>query len=199
MSPHEPEKRPRLELAEKLEHKTKIGGLAKTEEKMREVQRWLAVLAECFQLQDAFDVLVLDRALDASPEGLEACRRGLRADRQDRLELISQKTEHLLDCMDVAVGRANAKLFWNRTKSPAVVQSGNHVAAGIHDFHGLLGIESDSRSWEERQLGRAAEMGSQAIQKTKDTGPLVAAGVGLVGLIGLAGQKFQGGGTTGEG
>ena len=93
--------------------------------------------------------------------------------------------------MDVAVGRANAKMFWNRTKSPTVVQSGNHVATGVHDFQALLGIESDPRSWEERQLGSAAEMGSQAIQMTRDTSPFVAAaGVGLLGLAGLR-KKLQ--------
>jgi hypothetical protein len=89
-------------------------------------------------------------------------------------------------------------MFWNRAKSPAVVESGNHVAAGVHDFHGLLGIESDPRSWEERRLGSAAEMGSQVIQKTKDTAPYVGAGVGLLGMIGL-GKKFQGQGTTEKG
>ena len=187
-------------IAEKLEGKTRIGGLAKTAEAERhQVQKWLAVLAECFQLQDALDVLVLDRALDASPEVLEARRRGLRADRQDRLELISQDTEQLLARMDVAVGRANAKMFWNRTKSAAVVQSGNHLAAGVHDFHELLGIESDLRSWERRQLGPAAEMGSQAIQKTKDTAPLFAtAGAVAVTALGV-GKALQGQGTTEEG
>ncbi len=146
-----------------------------------------------------FDVLELDRALDAAPEELDACRRGLKADRQERLETISQHTGHLLDRMDAAVGTANAKIFWNRTKSPAVVQSGNHVATGVHDFHALLRIESDPRSWEERQLGSAAEMGSQAIQKTKDTAPYVAAaGVGLLGVAGLR-KKLQGQGTTEEG
>jgi len=186
-------------IAKKLES-TKVGGLAKTAKQAeREVQEWLAILARCFQLQDAFDVLELDRALDAAPEELDACRRGLKADRQERLETISQHTGHLLDRMDAAVGTANAKIFWNRTKSPAVVQSGNHVATGVHDFHALLRIESDPRSWEERQLGSAAEMGSQAIQKTKDTAPYVAAaGVGLLGVAGLR-KKLQGQGTTEEG
>ncbi len=186
-------------IATKMEGKRKVGGLAQsTREAEREVQEWLAILARCFQLQDAFDVLELDRALDAAPEELDACRRGLKADRQERLETISQHTGHLLDRMDAAVGMANAKIFWNRTRSPAVVQSGNHVATGVYDFHALLGIESDPRSWEERQLGSAAEMGSQAIQKTKDMAPYVAAGVGLLGVAGLR-KKLQGQGTTEEG
>ena len=83
-------------------------------------------------------------------------------------------------------------MLLNWTKARAVVQSGNHVAAGIHDFHELLGIESFPRSWEVRQLEPAAEMGAQAIQRTKDKAPSVAAaGVILLGGAVLK-NKFQG-------
>ncbi len=41
-------------LAEKMEHETKIGDLAKTSKDAElKVQEWLAVLARCFLLQDA--------------------------------------------------------------------------------------------------------------------------------------------------
>ena len=184
-------------IAEKLENKTKIGGLARTAEETKpEVQKWLAVLADCFQLQDAFDVLVLDRALGESPEALDARRRGLQADRQDRLDLISRHTEHLLARMDLAVGRANAKMVWTWTKSLAVVESGNQLAVGVHDFHELLGIKADPRSWEARQLAPVAEMGAQAIQKTKETAPLVAAAVAVAALG--VGKAMQERGTTEE-
>lgn len=68
-------------------------GPAKTaKEAESKVQEWLAVLARCFQLQDAIAVLELDRVLDASPGELDGHRLGLRAARQDRLELISRTT-----------------------------------------------------------------------------------------------------------
>ena len=64
-------------LAEKMERKTKIGDLAKTsKEAESKVQEWLAVLARCFQLQDAIAVLELDRVLDASPDELDGHRLG---------------------------------------------------------------------------------------------------------------------------
>jgi len=151
---------------------------------------WLAVLARCFQLQDAIADLELDRVLDASPDELDRHRLGLKAARRNRLELFSEHTAHLLDRMDVAVGRANAKLVWNRTKSLEVVQAGNHVAKGVDDFHELLGIEADSRSWMARQLGPVAEKGARAIQGTKDATPYAAAVVGLAGLA-AAGKKVQ--------
>ncbi len=53
-------------LAEKMESRTNIGDLAKAaKEAESKGQEWLAVLARCFQLQDAMAVLELDRVLDA--------------------------------------------------------------------------------------------------------------------------------------
>src|SRR5439155_2327512 len=54
---------------------------------------------------------------------------------------------------------ANKKLLWTRTKSLAVIDSGNDLALGIREFHDLLGIEAETRSWEARQLGRAEDLG----------------------------------------
>ena len=73
-------------------------------------------------------MLQLDRVLDTSAEELDAYRRGLKADRQDRLELTSRRTESLLARMDVLAGTANAKVLLHPTPSRAVVDSGNDVA-----------------------------------------------------------------------
>jgi hypothetical protein len=180
-------------IAEKFEATTKVGGLAMTaEQAVTEVREWLAVLARCSELQGLLDVLELDRVLAVSPDELNQHRLGLQTARQNRLDLIAKYTEPLLDRIDAACGTANAKMLWNWTKALAVVQSGNHVAAEVHVFHELLGIASVPRSWEARQLERAAEMGAQAIQKTKDTAPRVAAaGVLLVGGAVLR-NKVQG-------
>lgn len=186
-------------IAEKLEC-VQVGGLAATARQAESgVPRWLAVLARCFQLHDAIDVIELDRVLDESPEKLDAYRRGLKKARQERRDLLSGHTAHLLDRMDAAVGTANAKMVWNRTKCMEVVDLANHLAAGVHNFHGLLRIESDLRSWQQRRLRPAADLGSQAIQKTRDTAPYVAAGAGLLAVVAVAGKKLQGEGTTEEG
>ncbi|MFA1538060.1 hypothetical protein [Actinomadura monticuli] len=155
-------------LAEKMERKTKIGDLAATAKGAEStVREWLAVLARCFQLQDAIAVLELDRVLDASPEELDGHRLGLKAARQDRLKLISRCTERLVARMDAAAGTANAKVLLHPTKSPAVVQASNHVATGVHDFHGRLGIESAERSAEARRWADAA---AQVRDKALETG-----------------------------
>jgi hypothetical protein len=60
------------DLAAQIEQKTKVGDLAKTgKEAEAEVQKWLAVLARCFQLHDAIAVLELERVRDASPDELD--------------------------------------------------------------------------------------------------------------------------------
>ncbi|MEI4902431.1 hypothetical protein Q8G48_28240, partial [Klebsiella pneumoniae] len=65
-------------IAEKLQC-TQVGGLATTARQAEsEVPRWLAVLARCFQLHHAIDVIELDRVLHESPEKLDAYRHGLK-------------------------------------------------------------------------------------------------------------------------
>ena len=145
------------DLADKIEEKNRIGDLAEmAKEAEAEVQKWLVVLARCFELHDAVGVLELDRVLDASPDELDRHRLGLRSARRDRLELISERTERLLGRMNAAVGMANSKVLFNPKQSPAVVKSSNHVAAGVHEFHELLGIESGRESSEARRWREAA-------------------------------------------
>ncbi|MEU3453445.1 hypothetical protein ABZ671_07555 [Micromonospora sp. NPDC006766] len=157
-------------LAEKLEHKTAIGDLAKAaKEAESKVQEWLVVLARCFQLQDAIAVLELDRVLDASPGELDGHRLGLKAARKNRLELISRCTEHLMDRMAAAAGTANSKVLLHPMDSPAVVQSSNHVSTAIVDFHGRLGIERASQSSEARRWADAAmEVRDKALETGAD-------------------------------
>ena len=157
-------------LAEKMERKTKVGDLAKAaKEAEPKVQEWLAVLARCFQLQDAIAVLELDRVLDASPGELDGHRLGLKAARQDRLELISRSTERLMARMNTAAGTANTKVLLHPAKAPAVVQASNHVAIAVVDFHGRLGIERGPQSLETRRWGDAAtEMRDKALETGAD-------------------------------
>ncbi|MCZ7437704.1 hypothetical protein O7598_14955 [Micromonospora sp. WMMC241] len=165
-------------IAENLET-TNVGDLAATSKQAEiKVQEWLAVLARCFQLQDAVAVLELDRVLDASAEESEEHRVAIRIARQKRLELISRTTERLMARMDTAAGTANAKVLFNPTSSRAVVRSTNHVATIVVDFHGRLGIERVRRSWDARRWLDAAvevrdkvvETGSEVGAKVLDTG-----------------------------
>ncbi|MEU6059957.1 hypothetical protein [Streptomyces sp. NPDC047097] len=153
-------------LAEKMERKAKIGELAvAAEEAGSQAWQWLAVLARCFQLQDAMAVLELDRVLDAAPEELNRHRGGIRIARQKRLDLISRSTERLVARMNAAAEEANAKVLLHPTRSPAVVRSSNQVVAGVQDFHGRLGIQSGRRSSDTRRwTAAAAEVRDKALE-----------------------------------
>ncbi len=151
-------------LAEKVEQ-TRIGDLAKTsKEAESKVVEWLAVLARCFQLQDAIAVLELDRVLDASPEELDRHRLALRAARQNRLDLISRSTEHLLARMNTAAATANTKVLLHPTTCRDVVHSSNRVTVAVVDFNGRLGIERGRESLEARRwVDAAAEVRDKAL------------------------------------
>ncbi|MBS1698420.1 MAG: hypothetical protein JST25_08490 [Actinobacteria bacterium] len=143
-------------IAEKLQQEGDLGEIAKaTKEAEVRVHEWLAVIARTFQLQDGVSVLELDRVFDAAPDELESHRLGLRAARQNRLELIGRSTAALVMQMDATVRRANARVLFNPFDSPAVVKSSNRVAVGVIDFRGRLGIESGREAEGAKRWGEA--------------------------------------------
>lgn len=163
-------------LAETMERKSQMGELAKAAGAVQAgVQEWLAVLARCFQLHDAVAVLELDRVLDASPEELEQHRVGLLAARQARLDRISQTTLSLLDRMHAAATEANSKVLLHPIAGKSVVESRNHVAVAVVDFHGRLGIDRDredlaARRWLEAVADardRAVATGAQGVDAAR--------------------------------
>jgi hypothetical protein len=172
-------------LAEKLESKSNMDDLAKASKGAREsVQGWLAVLARCFQLHDALAVLELDRILDAEPSELDKHRVGLKEAQQNRLDLITRNTGRLLSRIDHAAAKANERVLLHPIDSRAVVESSNHVAAGIHHFQTRLGIEGDRKSI-------AAKKWTTAAGETKDQ--LVEAGSDGIDAVGRLGGRALGG------
>jgi hypothetical protein len=177
------------DLADKLEEKQRINDLADiTKQAEADVQKWLVVVARCFELHDAVGVLELDRVLDASPEELDQHRLGLMSARRERLERTSEATEHLLGRMNAAVAKANSKVLFNPKQSPAVGDSTKHVAEEVHGLHSLLGIESghesrDARRWKEaagEKWDKARETGAQGLGRVKRFGTETGQRVGSV-------------------
>ena len=183
-------------LAEKVERASSVADLAKSAAQAEsKAQEWLAVLARCFQLQDAIAVLELDRVLEVAPEDLDGHRLGLRAVRQKRLETISQCTEELVARMDAAVGTANKNVLLNPFQSPAVVRSREHVAVVVADFRGTLGFESDGQSVEAKAWTAAASEARDSALATGADGLGAAKALGSQTLGGArwAGAKLSGG------
>src|SRR3954447_10698748 len=206
-------------LAEKLERTTKVGDLAETAKAAEsKAGDWLAVLARCFQLQDAIAVLELDRVLEVAPDDLDGHRLGLKASRQKRLDTIAQVTARLLARMTKAASTANSKVLFNPIQSPAIVQSSEKVALALADFHGGLGIESgresvEARAWADAATefkGKVFESGAEGLDaslrlgnETLDLAKAVTGRIsgGISGGIagGIAGFRRRGNGEQGDG
>ncbi|WP_409046905.1 hypothetical protein AB2L57_09290 [Microbacterium sp. HA-8] len=158
-------------IAEKLEKKADLGEIAKaTKDAEPKVREWLAVIARTFQLQEGFSVLELERVLDSAPEELDNHRLGLSSARQNRLALIGRSTARLLTQMDETVQRANTKVLLNPFDAPAAVKSSNHVAAGLHDFRGRLGLEPGSESKDAKRWSEAATEARDKVLATASEG-----------------------------
>ena len=155
-------------LAKKVEDKAKLSDLAKTTKEAESTfLEWLAVLAHCFRLLDGLAVLELDRVLGSSPHDLNQHRLGLKAARQNRLDLISQRTGQLMARMQAAgaVGLANTNILRHPLTSRAVVESSNQVVAAVADFHDRLGIERDRQHVDaKRWLDALAEVRDKALE-----------------------------------
>lgn len=168
-------------LADKLERQDKLTDFAKTvDEAEPHVQEWLAVLARCFQLQDAVSVLELDRVLDADPDELDRHRLGIRTARQNRIERISTTTGRLLSRMSVAadLGTADGSVLLHRLSAQNLVRSSNRVASAVIEFQRPLGISAGHESREVRRwlqtavevTDRALETGAERLDSTLQRG-----------------------------
>jgi hypothetical protein len=144
-------------LADKLESAGKVSDIASaTGAAASATQEWLAVLARTFQLQEGLDVLELDRVPDASPDEVDAHRRGLEEARRKRLTDIGVATERLLVRIVAAAGTANEKVLLHPAASPKTVRASERVSGTILDFHGLLGLETIREDVEVRRWSSAA-------------------------------------------
>jgi hypothetical protein len=185
-------------LAEKLEKKTQIGDIARVAKDAEEtVQEWLAVLARCFQLQDAVAVLELDRVLDSSPDDLDRHRLALKAARQRRLDIIAGSTSQLVERMARAASASSPTVALHPLATRGVVTSSNHVGSAVSGFQRVLGIESEHAALEAKRwrhavvetkdqalqagaegIDFARELGDEALDKARETRAKLSSNIG---------------------
>jgi hypothetical protein len=167
------------ELASKFENVKNVAELQGKFEKLNiEVQKWIRVLADCFQLLDSIAVLELDRVLDASPDELDKHRLGLKAARQQRLALIANETGRLIERMNEVAATANKRVLFNPIQSKTVVKMSNEVTGTIQTFHKTLGVvlevhDTDVRLWKDaasESLEKARETSAEGIKVVKQLG-----------------------------
>ena len=144
-------------LADKLESESSLSDLAAAAQHAEEkAQEWLAVLARCWQLQDAVAVLELDRVREAAPDDLDGHRLGLKAARQDRLAVLTQTTQRLMSRLDAAAARANRKVLTHPARCRDVVHASNRVGTAVVELQGRLGVAGGREAVEARRWAVAA-------------------------------------------
>jgi hypothetical protein len=167
------------DLADKVERAAKMDAIYDTvKDAEANVQKWLTVLARCFQLHDEIGVLELERVLVTAPEELDSHRLGLRAARDERMELISRATSAILARLASAAERANSKVLLNPARSPEVVAASNRVAVDVQRFHDVLGIELIGESAEARLWREAASESWESAREVGASGVDAAKGLG---------------------
>ncbi|WP_307858270.1 hypothetical protein [Cellulomonas fulva] len=166
-------------VAQKLERASAVGDVAKAAQDAQSVvDEWLAVLARCFQLQDAVAVLELDRVLGAAPEEIEQHRAGILIARQKRLDTIARSTERLMMRMDAAAATANAKVLLHPRAAQTIKVSSGIVESSVVAFNDTLGVEAERESVAVRRWldaatdarDRALESGATGIESAKGIG-----------------------------
>lgn len=157
-------------LAGKLESAS-VGDVAALAKKLEpQVREWLAVIAHCVRLQDSLAVLELDRVVDGSPEDLDTHRKGLKAARKDRLDLIHRTTEQLLARMETVNAQANKKVLTSPLAARKAIDSSGRVVGEVLQFQTVLEIEDGHESTAAKKWRTAAiETKDKVIEKGAHT------------------------------
>jgi hypothetical protein len=149
-----------------------------------EAKELLAVMAHCFELQDALDVLRLDRVLEESPRDLDAQRSALEKHRQERRSSILEATNHLVERLDGAAGTANSHLVLHPRAAQTVTGSANGVGNAVADFHVPLGINTVRQGLRSPRWRDAVREGKQLKSAGEEAGPkLILPGLALGGVV----------------
>lgn len=163
----------------KLEATSKLSDLVKASAEAESTTReWIAVLARCFQLQDAIAILEIDRVLDTTPEDIDQHRIGVHAARRNRIELITAATRQLMSRLDAAATSANAQALLHPVQARSVVTTSNRLASGVTEFQSRLGIDTGRDQLAERRWIEAAadardrvlEGGAQGVDSARTIG-----------------------------
>lgn len=171
-------------IAERLDAAASDGARAKLADRAEgEVEELLAVVAHCFELQDALDVLRLDRVMEVSPGDLDDQRSALEKHRQERRSSLVEATDQLVARIDAAAGAANAHVLLHANRARIVTSSANGVGESVAQLHVPLGIEFGRQDMDSPRWRDAARDGKQLASAGKEARPKLIVAALLVGGI----------------
>lgn len=126
------------------------------DEAAQSIGEWQALIARCFQLDDAMGILELDRVMNDSPEEIESHRRALRAQREKRIALVEKQTNRIFESIARASQVAYEGKLLHPANSRAIANSARAINEGTAEFVQPLGIANGAGEVTERRWVEAA-------------------------------------------
>lgn len=122
---------------------TGVGFLRKTTNEIEsDVGVWLAVLAQCFRLENERTILELDHVLATNPRHWDGHRIGLSEALHEKRDEAVRRTTDLLERLDRAGAVARSNIILHAPAAHSVIDSVNTANGSLEKFHASLGGES---------------------------------------------------------
>ena len=166
---------------------TGVGFLKKTTNEIEsKVGVWLAVLAQCFRLENERAILELDHVLATNPRHWDGHRIGLSEALHEKRDEAVRRTTDLLERLDRAGAVARSNIILHAPAAHSVIDSVNTANGSLEKFHALLGGESHWKKLVSVRWKDAIRDPNQWRKAAKDVVPTVRTGMLIAGVITLA-------------
>ena len=173
---------------------TGVGSLKKTTNEIEsEVGVWLAVLAQCFRLENERAILELDHVLATNPRHWDGHRIGLNEALHEKRDEAVRRTTDLLERLDRASAVARSNIILHAPAAHSVIDSVNAVNGSLEEFHALLGGESHWKELARIRWKDAIHDPNQLWRAGKEIFKTAAIGLGAVVALGLLAAASAGG------
>ena len=166
---------------------TGVGFLRKTTNEIEsDVGVWLAVLAQCFRLENERAILELDHVLATNPRYWDGHRIGLSEALHEKRDEAVRRTTDLLERLDRAGAVARSNIILHAPAAHSVIDSVNTANGSLEKFHASLGGESHWKELARIRWKDAIRDPNQWRKAAKDVVPTVRTGMLIAGGITLA-------------
>lgn len=173
---------------------TGVRSLKKTTNEIEsEVGVWLAVLAQCFRLENERTILELDHVLATNPRHWDGHRIGLNEALHEKRDEAVRRTTDLLERLDRAGAVARSNIILHAPAAHSVIDSVNAVNGSLEEFHALLGGESHWKELARIRWKDAIHDPNQLWRAGKEIFKTAAIGLGAVVALGLLAAASAGG------
>ena len=146
----------------------------------------MAVLAQCFRLENERTILELDHVLATNPRHWDGHRIGLSEALHEKRDEAVRRTTDLLERLDRAGAVARSNIILHAPAAHSVIDSVNTANGSLEKFHALLGGESHWKKLVSVRWKDAIRDPNQWRKAAKDVVPTVRTGMLIAGVITLA-------------